>query len=86
MGRHPRHLAARGRSPEDRVTDKRDGILGGDEAPTRSREEALARSREEETMRIHWEESATTKTAPFRRNPSGALGGVGDNEDGPVSP
>ena len=27
-------------------------------------------------MRIHWEESATTKTAPFRRNPSGA-GGFG---------
>ena len=25
-------------------------------------------------MRIHWEESATTKTAPFRRNPSGAGG------------
>ena len=30
--------------------------------------------REDETMRIHWEESATTKTAPFRRNPSGAGG------------
>ena len=27
-------------------------------------------------MRIHWEESATTKTAPFRRNPLGA-GGFG---------
>ncbi len=27
-------------------------------------------------MRIHWEESATTKTAPFRHNPSGA-GGFG---------
>ena len=27
-------------------------------------------------MRIHWEELATTKTAPFRRNPLGA-GGVG---------
>ena len=25
-------------------------------------------------MRIHWEESATTKTAPFRRNPLGAGG------------
>ncbi len=25
-------------------------------------------------MRIHWEESATTKTAPFRLNPSGAGG------------
>ena len=25
-------------------------------------------------MRIHWEESATTKTAPFRRNPWGAGG------------
>ncbi len=27
-------------------------------------------------MLFHWEESATTKTAPFRRNPSGA-GGFG---------
>jgi hypothetical protein len=27
-------------------------------------------------MHIHWEESATTKTAPFRRNPLGA-GGAG---------
>ena len=27
-------------------------------------------------MLIHWEESATTKTAPFRRNPKGA-GGFG---------
>ena len=27
-------------------------------------------------MLIHWEESATTKTAPFRRNPEGA-GGFG---------
>ena len=27
-------------------------------------------------MHIHWEESATTKTAPFRRNPMGA-GGFG---------
>ena len=26
-------------------------------------------------MLIHWEESATTKTAPFRRNPLGAGGG-----------
>ena len=26
------------------------------------------------TMHIHWEESATTKTAPFRRNPLGAGG------------
>ena len=25
-------------------------------------------------MRIHWEESATTKTAPFRRNPLGVGG------------
>ena len=61
-----RTLAARGRSPEGRVTAKRDRILGDDEAP--------ARSREEETMRIHWEESATTKTVPFRRNPLGAGG------------
>ncbi len=30
--------------------------------------------RDDATMRIHWEESATTKTAPFRRNPSGAGG------------
>ena len=42
------------------------GFTGGDEAP--------ARSREDETMRFHCEESATTKTAPFRRNPSGAGG------------
>ncbi len=34
------------------------------------------RRRDDETMRIHWEESATTKTAPFRRNPLGA-GGFG---------
>ncbi len=27
-------------------------------------------------MLFHWEESATTKTAPFRRNPKGA-GGFG---------
>ncbi len=31
---------------------------------------------DDETMRIHWGESATTKTAPFRRNPLGA-GGFG---------
>ena len=30
--------------------------------------------REDETMLFHWEESATTKTAPFRRNPLGAGG------------
>ena len=34
------------------------------------------RRHDDETMLIHWEESATTKTAPFRRNPLGA-GGVG---------
>ena len=51
-------LAARGRSPEGRVTAKRGRILGDDN----------------QTMLIHWEESATTKTAPFRRNPSGAGG------------
>ncbi len=61
-----RALAAPGRSLEGRVTTKRDRVLGGDEAP--------ARSREDETMRIHWEESATTKTAQFRRNPLGAGG------------
>ena len=82
----PDTLAARGRSPEGRVTAKRGRILGGDEggdeaptrsrdeAPTRSRDEAPTRSREEETMLFHWEESATTKTAPFRRNPLGAGG------------
>ncbi len=55
-----RSLAARGRSLEDRVTAKRGWILGGDDA----------------AMLIHCEESATTKTAPFRRNPLGA-GGFG---------
>jgi hypothetical protein len=53
-------LAARGRSLERRVTAKRGWILGDDD----------------ETIRIHWEESATTKTARFRRNPLGA-GAVG---------
>ena len=53
-------LTARGRSPEGRVTAKRGRILGDDD----------------ETMLFHWEESATTKTAPFRRNPVG-VGGVG---------
>ena len=56
MGAGP--IAARGRSPEGRVTAKRGRILGDDD----------------DTMRIHWEESATTKMAPFRRNPSGAGG------------
>ncbi len=56
----PAPLAARGRTLQGRVTAKRGRILGG----------------EDETMLIHWEESATTKTAPFRRNPKGA-GGVG---------
>ena len=51
-------LAARGRSPEGGVKAKRGRILGGDDA----------------TMLFHWEESATTKTAPFRRNPLGAGG------------
>ena len=32
------------------------------------------RRHDDETMLIHWEESATTKTAPFRRNPLGAGG------------
>ena len=53
-------LATRGRSLEGRVTAKRGWILGDDD----------------ETMLIHWEESATTKTAPFRRNPLGS-GGFG---------
>ena len=30
--------------------------------------------RDDVAMRIHWEESATTKTVPFRRNPLGAGG------------
>ena len=55
-----RALAACGRSLKGRVTAKRGRILGGDDA----------------AMLIHWKESATTKTAPFRRNPSGA-GGFG---------
>ena len=49
---------ARGRSLEGRVTAKRGRILGGDNV----------------AMLIHCEESATTKTAPFRRNPLGAGG------------
>ena len=61
------------RSREEAPTRSRE------EAPTRSREEAPTRSREEAlaedaTMLFHWEESATTKTAPFRRNPPGAGG------------
>ncbi len=51
-------LAARGGSLEGRVTAKRGRVLGGDD----------------ETMLFHWEESATTKTAPFRRNPYGRRG------------
>ena len=39
-----------------RVVANRGWILGDDDA----------------TMLIHWKESATTKTAPFRRNPLGA--------------
>ena len=35
---------------------------------------ATTRRHDDETMRIHWEESATTKPAPFRRNPLGAGG------------
>ncbi len=35
---------------------------------------ATTRRHDDETMRIHWEESATTKTAPFRLNPLGAAG------------
>ncbi len=53
-------LAARGRSLAGRVTAKRGRILGGDDV----------------AMLIHCEESTTTKTAPFRRNPLGA-GGFG---------
>ncbi len=53
-------LTARGRSLEGRVTAKRGRILGGDDV----------------AMLIHCEESTTTNTAPFRRNPLGA-GGFG---------
>ena len=51
-------LAARGRSLAGRVTAKRGRFLGGDDV----------------AMLIHCEESVTTKTAPFRRNPMGAGG------------
>ena len=51
-------LAACGGTLRGRVTAKRRRILGG----------------EDETMRFHCEESTTTKTASFRRNPSGARG------------
>ena len=61
-------LSARGRSPEGRVTAKRGRIPGVTNVTTQRRDD--------ETMRIHWEESATTKTAPFRRNPLGAGGGT----------
>ncbi len=69
-------VAARGRSLEGRVTAKRGWILGGDVATDRRPDDAPARSRDDAAMLIHCEESATTKTAPFRRNPSGA-GGFG---------
>ncbi len=51
-------LAARGKSLAGRVTAKRGRILGDDDV----------------AMLIHCEESTTTKTAPFRRNPLGARG------------
>ena len=41
---------------------------------TQRRNNVTTRRRDDETMRIHWEESATTKTVPFRRNPLGAGG------------
>ena len=37
---------------------------------------ASTRRHDDAAMLIHWKKSATTKTAPFRRNPSGA-GGFG---------
>ncbi len=45
-------------------------------ATDRRPDDAPARSRDDAAMLIHCEESATTKTAPFRRNPLGA-GGFG---------
>ena len=53
-----RRQAACGRTLWGRVTAKRHRILGD----------------EDETMPLHCEESATTKTVPFRRNPTGAWG------------
>ena len=53
-----RLLAARGRSLWHRVTAKQGRILGVGD----------------ETMLFHWEESTTTKTALFRRNPMDAWG------------
>ena len=53
-----RRLAAGGRTLWGRVTAKRHRILGD----------------EDETMPFHCEESTTTKTVPFRRNPPGAWG------------
>ena len=46
------------------------------EVTWRRRDDATSRRHDDETMHIHWEESATTKTAPFRLNPLGA-GGFG---------
>ena len=64
-----RILAARGsRSLQGRVTTKRSWIPGDALAPTQRHDD--------ETMLTHWEASATTETAPFRRNHSGA-GGFG---------
>ena len=57
-------------SPWQKSRGPRYGQTGLDSRRRRS----AGRSREDETMRIHWEESATTKTAPFRRNPAGAGG------------
>ena len=51
-------VAACGRTLWGRVTAKRHRILGD----------------EDETMLFHCEESTTTKTVPFRRNPPGAWG------------
>ncbi len=45
-------------------------------ATDRRPDDAPARSRDDAAMLVHCEESATTKTAPFRRNPLGA-GGFG---------
>ncbi len=52
-------------------------------ATDRRPDDAPARSRDDAAMLIHCEESATTKTAPFRRNPSGA-GGFGPQALSPV--
>ena len=75
-----RCLTARGRSPDGRVTAKRGRIQSqrddstSHNVTTQRRNNVTTQRHDDETMRIHWEELATTKTAPFRRNPLGAGG------------